>query len=209
MALSLKDQNKLPLLGVAIGNLAVLLLLIRGGSFEIAIWASIVTVLRDAIPVGVGLILIGIVNAQLSPDLKARIVFGKWKHPLPGAEAFSRHAKQDDRVDVAALERFFGPLPTDARDQSALWYRLYQTVREEPSVRQVHREYLFTRDYTCLSLMLILTFGPIAWVEIVSASTAAAYGGLLLVQFTLANRAARMHGRRFVTTVLALKAAGR
>lgn len=209
MALSLKDQNKLPLLAVAIGNLAMFALLIGGDSFQIPSLGSTANALRDALPAGIGLILIGIVNAQMSPDLKARIVFGKWRHPLPGSEAFSRHAKQDDRVDVVALERLFGPFPMAPKEQSALWYRLYQTVREEPPVNQVHREYLFTRDYTCIALMLVLVLGPIGWFKIPSVTMALGYWALLIVQFTLANRAARMHGRRFVTTVLALKAAGR
>ena len=209
MAMSLKDQNKLPLVAMAVGNLAIFLLLVHGDPLQIGSWASTARALQSAVPAGIALMLIGIVNAQLSSDTKARIVFGRWHHPLPGAEAFSRYAKQDDRIDFAALERLFGPFPRAPREQSALWYRLYQTVGEAPSVRQVHREYLFTRDYACIAFMLVFVFGPIGCFKISPTTTMLTYWGLLIVQFILVMRAARAHGRRFVTTVLALKAAGR
>ena len=39
----------------------------------------------------------------------------RWSNPLPGCEAFSRHAKQDQRIDIAALQRLCGRLPEDPR----------------------------------------------------------------------------------------------
>lgn len=209
MPMSLKDQNKIPLAAITIGNLAILILLMHANPIQIADWATAGAALSRAVPAGVALILIGVLNAQLSSDMKARIVFGKWRYPLPGAEAFSRFAKADDRIDYSALEAQFGPFPTSPKEQSALWYKLYKTIGDDPSVRQVHREYLFTRDYACLALMLVLIFGPIGLMKIEPMSTALTYWGLLVLQFVLVVRASRNHGRRFVTTVLALKAAGR
>lgn len=209
MTLSLKDQNKLPLLAIALGNIAVFILLVHGEPAQIADWGGMVTALRRSVPAGLALILVGIVNAQLSADMKARIVFGRWRHPLPGCEAFTRYARNDDRIDLAALERLFGPFPIAPKEQSALWYRLYKSVDTDPSVTQVHREYLFTRDYTCIALMLVLGFGPLGVIKIVSFTTAITYSALIVMQFLVVARAARNHGRRFVTTVLALKSAGK
>lgn len=209
MTLSLKDQNKLPLVAIALGNIAVFILLIHGDLAQITDWGSIATSLRRSVPAGLALIVVGIVNAQLSADMKARIVFGRWRHPLPASEAFSRYARSDDRIDCATLERLFGPFPSSPKEQSALWYRLYKSVDTDHSVNQVHREYLFTRDYTCIALMLVLAFGPLGVIKIVPLTTAITYWALLAIQFVLVALAARNHGRRFVTTVLALKSAGK
>jgi hypothetical protein len=209
MGMSLKDQNKLPLLSIAIANLAIFTLLAYGTNFQISDWSSASMALRGALPLGVALILIGVLNAQLSSDTKARIVFARWVNPLPSAEAFSRYARQDPRIDFVALDRLFGPFPAEPHEQSARWYQLYQTIGDEPSVRQAHREYLFTRDYACIAFMLVFAFGPLGCFEIPSATTALLYWALLIVQLIVVARAARTHGRRMVTTVLALKAAGR
>jgi len=135
-------------------------------------------------------------------------VFLRRRDPLPGSEAFTKHALSDPRVDMAALERSFGPLPVTPREQNALWYKMYKSVGSEPAVSQVHRAFLFTRDYACLTLVAFLILGIAGLIQIPSRTTALGFIGLLAVQFLLARRAARTHGVRFVTTVLALKSAG-
>jgi hypothetical protein len=209
MAGSLKDGNKVPLLAVMAANLAVYYVAIKTDAILGAEWVSVARGSVEAIPAGLGLVLIGIINAQLSSDAKSRIVFLRWTNPLPGCEAFTRYAVADPRIDLASIERAHGPLPTDPREQNALWYKLYKSVETDPSVHQVHREFLFARDYACLALMMIVVLGAAGFLQIPSARTALSYLGLLAIQFALANRAARNHGRRFVTTVLALKGAGR
>jgi hypothetical protein len=131
----------------------------------------------------------------------------RWRNPLPGCEAFSRYAKGDERIDFSALERLWGPLPENPREQNALWYRLYKSVDLDPSVEQVHRSFLFTRDYACLALMLAVVLGLVGFVQIPSKRIAAVYFFVLVLQFLVAGQAARIHGKRFVTTVLAIKGA--
>ncbi len=126
----------------------------------------------------------------------------------PGSEAFTQHAKDDPRVDIASLEKAYGPLPTELRKQNELWYRLYKSVASDPAVTQVHRAFLFARDYTCLALMMAIVLGITGFFQIPSAGTALSYSMVLVLQFVLAGQAARNHGRRFVTTVLALKGTG-
>jgi hypothetical protein len=209
MADSLKGANKLPLFGVMAANFAVFYVALKSDAIVGAEWLAMARAAGEALPGGLGLVLVGIVNAQLSPDMKARIVFLRWDNPLPGSEAFTRHAGSDPRVDVAAIERAHGPLPVDPREQNRLWYRLYKSVENDASVQQVHREFLFTRDYACLALMMTVVLGAAGVIQIPSLSTSLSYFGLLALQFVLAMRAARNHGRRFVTTVLALKGAGK
>jgi hypothetical protein len=150
----------------------------------------------------------GVLNAQLSADAKARIVFWRWRDPLPGSEAFTKYAESDSRVDLAALQAAFGPLPATPREQNALWCKMYKSVGSEPAVRQVHRALLFTRDYACLALLALPILGIAGFVQIPSTATAFGFAALLAIQFLLARRAAKVHGARFVTTVLALKSGG-
>lgn len=209
MAGSLKNANKLPLLALMAANLAIFYVALKSGALLGGQWVHLARGATQALPGGLGLVLIGIANAQLSADAKARIVFWRWNNPLPGSEAFTRHAGRDPRVDLAAIAKAYGPLPVDRREQNALWYRLYKSVDNDASVQQVHREFLFTRDYACLALMMMAVLGTAGFIQFASMSTALGYLALLAVQFALAVRAARNHGRRFVTTVLALKGAGR
>src|SRR3954471_24451530 len=114
--MSLKDTNKAALLAAMLANLAVFLLFIQSGTLFAGGWTEMVKVIESAIPAGLGLILIGVLNAQLSSQAKARLIFLRWDDPLPGAEAFSRYAQRDPRVDMAALEKAHGPLPPSARE---------------------------------------------------------------------------------------------
>ena len=207
---SLKGQNTAGLYALMAVNLAVFYGAVQHDAILAGNWAETARQLGDLVPAGVGLALTGILNAQLSPEAKARIVFLRWRDPLPGCEAFTKHAHSDPRVDLAALEAMCGKLPVTAREQNALWYSLYKSVGSDPSVTQVHRAYLFTRDYTCLALFACAVLGVAGFLQMPSSRTAFLYLALLIAQFLLARRAARNHGVRFVTTVLALKsAAGR
>jgi len=209
MKKSLKDQNKLMLFGLISLNLAIFYLVVQGNTIIIGDWSSVILDLDAALPAGIGLALIGIINGLFSANAKARIVFMRWDDPLPGSEAFSRYADTDPRVDMETLNREHGTLPTDPRQQNSLWYRLYKSVESDPSIMQVHREFLFSRDYTSLALMMVVLLGAAGFIQISTTWMAWGYLAWLLLQFILAGRAARQHGKRFVTTVLALKGAGR
>lgn len=203
MPLSLKDQNKLPLLTIGLANLALLIVAIHGDTLDFSAWKDTAAALKASLPAGIGLVLMGVANSLLSPIAKARLVFGRWHHPLPGSEAFTRWVPSDDRIDVQALERAYRPLPTDPREQNTLWYKLYKSVENEVSVNHIHREFLFTRDYACLAFMMLWLFGAIAIFQCTSARCAASYLLILAIQAVLVRRAARQNGRRLVTTVLA------
>lgn len=206
MALSLKVINKPVLWIVVVVNVVILYATIQTDVIFGGNWKALLDQWQKAIPAGGGLIIVGILNAIVPANAKARIVYFRWNNALPGSEAFSRHGKNDPRVDIVALEQVHGPFPKDGEGQNELWYALYKNVKDDPSVMQVHREFLLTRDYTCLSLMMLVLLGTIGLVQIPSAQTGLLYLILLALQFTLVNLAARNHGRRFVTTVLALTA---
>jgi hypothetical protein len=204
---SLKDGTRIPLYIVMLANFSVFYAIVQHNAVVTGSWLDFFRNGGSALPAGIGLILTGILNAQLSSDMKSRIVFMRWSNPLPGCEAFSRYAKQDPRIDLSAIQRLCGTIPDDPREQNTLWYRFYRSVESEPSVAQVHRSFLFTRDYACISLILAVTLGALAFFQIPSRSAAALYLVALVIQFLLASQAARNHAKRFVTTVLSIKAA--
>jgi hypothetical protein len=206
---SLQDANRAALLLVAAANAVTFYLAVKTDALLGGQWVITAKNLPEILPTGLCLVLVGVANAQLTGDAKARIVFFRWRDPLPGSEAFTRHAIADPRIDLSTLERNNGPLPTDPRQQNLLWYRLYQSVADHPAVLQVHREYLFTRDYACLSLLMLIGLGTAGLFQFPSKSTALGYISLLTVQYLLVRRAARNHGVGLVTTVLALKGAGK
>lgn len=209
MAIALKDLNKWPLLAVMVANLAVFYACVKTGSLFGGAWGDLLTGLSQALPAGIAIVLIGVANAQLSSSMKARIVFTRWHNPMPAREAFSRLANEDDRIDFAALERAHGPFPNKPQEQNVRWYQLYKSVEDRSSVAQVHREFLFTRDYTCMALMMLIVLGGVGLYQMPSLDTVLVYIGLMATQVIVVGRAARNHAWRFVTTVLALKSAGK
>jgi len=205
--ISLKDANAGALLAVLALNVAAFYLLQKSSAIGAGDWMKLATGWLAALPAGVGVALVGILNAQVSADMKARLVFWRWQNPLPGSQAFTRHGRNDPRVDMAALEAKHGPLPTDPKAQNALWYKMYRAVADEPAVTQAHRQFLFARDYTFVALAILVVLGATAFKFIHPISTAEIYALLLMVQWGLATRAANLSGHRFVSTVLAQKGA--
>lgn len=129
----------------------------------------------------------------------------RWTSPLPGNRAFTEYGPQDDRIDMAALERTHGPLPTMAKEQNALWYKLYKEVGGEFSVVESQKRYLLFRDLATMSFMLFLASPSLAiafdW-HVVS------WAALTFVlQTLLCAVTSRNTGIRFVANVLVLHSA--
>lgn len=207
MEKSLKDGNRLSLYIVMLANLCFFYLVVENNAIASGGWFDLLRNVSSAVPAALGLILTGVLNAQLPAEMKSRIIFMRWQNSLPGCAAFSHYAKHDARIDFSAIQSLFGPLPEDPREQNALWYKLYKSVDSDPAVVQVHRAYLFTRDYACIALMLAFVLSLIGFFLIPSKTIATLYSFALVLQFFVASQAARTHAKRFVTTVLAIKGA--
>lgn len=206
--MSLKEKNKAALWAVVLANVAAFALLANLKQF---LSMDLVTALKEwsaLLPAGAAIVLVGLLNSQLSSKAKARLVFWRWANPMPGSQAFTKLGPSDHRVDMEAIDLKWGPLPTDQSKQDKLWYRLYLTVQDHPAVSQVHREFLLSRDIACLTLILSIIIVPSAF-ALLSPILAAAVLGVLVLEFLIATRSARVHGARFVCTVLALKGAGK
>ena len=205
METTLKGKNKAWLAFVVFVNITGYLVLLHNG-FAVEGWTEILASTQKLFPLFLIFILTGILNAQTSHNNKARLVFWKWLHPLPGSRAFTEYASMDARIDSDALQNHQNPLPTEPEKQNALWFKWYREFQTEPGILQVHREYLFTRDYACIAFLILFGLGPLAFWQMESVMVAGAYSIALLAQYLLVRRAARNHGVRFVTSVLAYKA---
>jgi hypothetical protein len=161
----------------------------------------------NLLPVGLAVVVTTVANGLFSADLKARLVFLRWKHALPGHRAFSVYAKKDPRIDFVRLQRALGnKLPTDPVAENAAWYRFYLEVQNVPAVQQVHRDFLLLRDYAGLAALFLIGFGVAAFVVVARWKVLAFYVGFLVLQLIVVRHAAATYGIRFVCTVLAQKA---
>jgi len=203
----LKDQNTASLVTILIVNIAIFAVALKTDQLLAADYEEMLKHWQALIPVGLGAVLIGVINGLLDIQTKARLVFWRWYDPLPGSRAFSKYVHLDPRIDVAALKSKAGPFPTTPSEQNALWYKFYKSVENDPRVLHVHRLFLLTRDYAGIAFMLLIVFGGIGVFAMQSYKTELLYAGALLLQFIVNAVAARNYGVRFVNTVLALKAA--
>lgn len=202
----LKEQNKLGLALVALANALLFYAVSTVASLSGPDWLKAAETLPNLVPAGLVIILVGVLNAQLEPLAKARLVYMRWRDPLPGSVAFTRLGPKDPRVDMKALTRRLRTLPTDAARQNAVWYGLYKEIRSEPAVLHANKEYLFTRDYHVFALGFLLAFGIASIWTVGNLITWLWYVAALLAQMLLTGQAARNHGKRLVCTVLALSA---
>jgi hypothetical protein len=204
MIKSLKEQNRWQIWLIIAINTLFLYGVVEANAIEIDGIGSIFTDASKLVPFGVAVVVATVLNGLLTAEIKARLVFLRWRNALPGHRAFTRYMNTDPRIDPAAVARAVGgPLPVDPTEQNRVWYRLYKTVENDPAVSQVHRDFLLTRDYAGLALLFLLFYGGAGYYSIPSAKIATIYVVLLAVQLVVVRQAAVHYGVRFVTSVLA------
>ncbi len=205
---SLKDQNRLPLWITIAVNFAVFYMVAQSDALALSGLKGFVTGAANLLPVGLALIVTSIANGLLSADMKARLVFLRWHHALPGHQAFSKYGPADPRVDMDRVKKLLGgKLPIRPNDENRTWYRLfYKPVENEAAILHTHREFLFARDYASFAFLFLVGFGP-AVVFMDTLKVALTYWAILLAQFLTVRQVAANYGVRLVTTALARKAA--
>jgi len=201
---SLKDQYRWQIWTIVAVNTLFLYSVVQANAIKVDGLRGIFADAENLLPIGVALIVATVLNGLLSAEAKARLVFLRWRHALPGHRAFTDHAVRDPRIDVAAIENIHGgALPVDPVEQNRAWYRLYKSVENDTAVRQVHRDFLLLRDYTGLCAVFIVLYGAAGVFAIPSVKVALIYLALLGLQFIFVRQAASNYGTRMVTTVLA------
>lgn len=158
---------------------------------------------KAVLPLAASLILF-LINGLVSADIKAILIFWRFKDPLPGSRAFTVHGPNDPRVDLTKLTAQYGPLPTTSKAQNSLWYKLYKINKLEQSVYIPHKQYLLARDVASMFVIFLVGLGlpaliwglyPYNWW----------YSAVLIAEYLLFAVAGQNYGKRFVTNVLAIE----
>lgn len=149
-------------------------------------------------------VVILLLTGLLSHDAKATLVYWKLKNPLPGSEAFTKHAPADVRIDMRALAKNVGVLPSEPGEQNAKWYKLYRLVGDDPAVVEAHKLYLMYRDMAAVSLFLVPLVPLALWSAKAPIASLWAAGAFFFVQYLACAVGARNSGRRLVCNVLAV-----
>jgi hypothetical protein len=205
---SLKDQNRWQLWIIVAANSLFLYGVVQANAIKVDGLRAAFKDAQNLVPIGLALVIATVLNGLVSADMKARLVFLRWHHALPGHRAFSEYAGRDPRIDLSALDTLHGsPPPVDPVEQNREWYRIYKTVENDQAVRQVHRDFLLLRDYTGLCAVFIALYGAAGLYAIPSLKIGLIYLMVLVVQYLLVRQAAANYGIRLVTTVLARRTA--
>jgi hypothetical protein len=205
---SLKDQNRWQLWLTIAMNAVVFYAVAQSGAIATAGWKGIFTATTNLLPIGFAFIVTSVANGLLSANMKARLVFLRWTHALPGHRAFSKNALADPRIDLARLKKSLGnKLPEGPEAENKAWYRILKEEEAMPEVQHIHREFLFMRDYTGFSVLFLVGLGVTALFLVQSRSVALTYCLALLLQFIVVRHVAATYGARLVCTVLAINSA--
>lgn len=200
----LKGKNALYLWSFVSVNVAIFLSLIVSRHFDSASiahsWSQVTT--KNGI-IAVSIPLVTIILAGLLNDIsKARLVFWKWRHPLPGTRVFSELISTDSRIDLTALKKVIRKFPRAPQEQNALWYKLYRKHKMTRSVWESHKVYLLTRDMSVIAALTALLFSVGVATAGADLRTTLIYFVLLTVQYALIAKAAHNYGNRFVLNVI-------
>ncbi|MFC4706596.1 hypothetical protein [Paraburkholderia caffeinitolerans] len=141
-----------------------------------------------------------------SHSVKAILVFWRVRNPMPGSRAFSVHAPNDQRIDLAALKKNIGEFPIEERDQNSTWYKLYKLVENDVAVVDSHQKYLMFRDIAAMSILLVPLVPLALYIYGNKPATIAWAAGLFALQYLASALAARNNGVRFVQNVLCIHA---
>jgi hypothetical protein len=201
---SLKSKNVPILITFAIWCLALYIVFLTGtGDF----WSRLVSLFRDlsaedGVVVVMAPILVFVLTSIISSDNKARIVFWRRRHALPGHRCLSELAPKDPRIDMQALEDRLGSLPSDPRMQNTKWYELSRRCAGLPRVEEAHREFLLARDLCAVSLVVSVV-GPLSvFVLQRSVLWALLYLLVMALHYLAFAVTARNKGNRFACNVL-------
>lgn len=203
MIKSLKDLNKNRITLFLSANFVFFSVAVQTNALFDETWLVSVQRLYELIPAGLSALIAGFLNNQISANQKAKIVYFKDRHPLPGCRAFSKYAVEDPRINLAELKKKIGYLPTDPEEQNTLWYSLYRKVENEISIVSSHKDFLLARDCAAITLILIILFGISGLLLFKSTLIYLSIMGLFLLEFFVVQRAARISGIGFVNNVLA------
>ena len=197
----LKDSYKGTLRTVAGINVAVFWVVIASAADLSAVTAILDSMsLKDHLVGLLAPITVFLLNGWLSADMKARIVYLRWRDPLPGCRAFSVHLTHESRADPRRLAHRWGRFPVNPADQNRLWYRMFKSVE----VQEAHRDSLLSRDLAGFAFLFLVILGAGTAFGAAEWTTKGLYLAALVAQCVATIVAARSYGVRLVRTTMAI-----
>lgn len=143
-----------------------------------------------------------LLGSFIPSDWKAKLVYWRWKDVLPGHRAFTVHGAADERYQIEDLRNALGALPSAAKEQNSVWYKLLKQHESQAEVGDTHQRFLLFRDAAAMSVMF-----AIVWMAAALIVREAPYWvvlGIFVGQYGLCAIAARNTGVRLVQNVLAI-----
>lgn len=213
MAKSLKQKNQPQLITFVVSNAGALGVIALGLPQLLNLLQELSkgnwTIVGKLIAIPAFLTLVtGTIGWAMPRTAKEFIVF--WKtggHCLPSSRAFTAIGPVDPRVDMKQLLIKHGPFPTECKEQTALWYRIYRTHTSDTSVEDAHGAYLRFREMATLAVAFIVV--GIACSAFFDVPFKRDVIGVLLlgVEYLIVMFAARNAATHLVSNVLALESA--
>jgi hypothetical protein len=198
---ALKARNGPLLAGVLVADMLVFFLA-SGGGWSGGEWREYLTVRALAACLAPVVVLLS--TSLLPASWKARLVFWRWKHALPGHRAFNERMLNDPRIDRERLRKNVGLFPEEAGEQNRFWYRLFKKVEHEPAIEEVNRHFLLLRDLAALSVLLLACVAASLVLRFLTPDQAGVAAAIFVVQYLLAAANANRAGHGLVSSVLAL-----
>lgn len=204
----IKPQNFPKLTLFFVLNVSVFFILASDKSFNASMWKFIkdIALTENGAIFLIASLAIIVLDGVVPNGLKDFFVFWRRPHPLPGHRAFTVIAKKSpDTIDLKVLRKYANPLPKVPAKQNKLWMDIYEKYQDHPSVTQVHRAYLLTREMTSLCVLFALLFPTVLYLIQVDKPDhvfALKYFAVLFVQFILIATSSRSYGNGLVHVVL-------
>jgi hypothetical protein len=199
---SLKALNMKWLVMLAGLDILIVLVFVAPEFLKDASWST-VAVMRGLVTALLPVIVL-LLTGMLSHETKAKLVYWKVTNPYPGCEAFTRHGPADARIDMVALKKNVGELPTDPAEQNKKWFKLYKLAGDDRAVIEAHKLYLMYRDMAAMSLPLVVLVPIGLYFVNTSLTTTWMTAALFAIQFIVCCRGAQNAGSRFVCNVLSI-----
>lgn len=135
-------------------------------------------------------------------NIKNIIIFWRLKDTLPGCQVSTELIYKDHRIDIKEVEHQYGKLPTEPREQNALWYKIYKEKQDEKIILSSHGKWLLFRECATIALIFMLLLSPMSFLISVDKSLAI-YLVSLIAQYFILRQAAVNAAERFACNVLA------
>lgn len=208
---NIKNYNRF-LIGFTLGNIIIYLIFTFGADIFLYIpnatnMIYINFLFDSGIIFLVLAVLTFILNGLISSNSKASLVFWKKENGYPGYNIFTNLSDEDSRIDKSILINKFGRLPEKPYEQNRLWYNIYKKYEFDPMIFDSQRNFLISRDLTCLSFIYILTFPIVAVIQQyffnIPFNWLLLYVGILIIEYMVLMKVSRNYGNRFALNVLA------